>query len=162
MPTQINIYIPVNIQIFNDQTDLAISEEAVQLIAKSVLFEENITCDELSITFISNDEMCTLHEEFFNDPTPTDCISFPMDDPEEETHYCVLGEIFVCPFTAIKYAKEHHLDPYTETTLYIVHGLLHLFGYDDIEDADRIEMKAAEARHIKILQKKGLLLTISS
>ena len=81
-----------------------------------------------------------------------------MDSSAESDNYVMLGDIFVCPETAVRYAAEHGLDPYVEATLYIVHGLLHLLGYDDIDPADRRFMRRAEARHMKKLQAQGLVL----
>ena len=69
--------------------------------------------------------------------------------------YTILGDVFVCPETAVDYANTHDLAPYHELSLYIVHGLLHLMGYDDILEEDRNEMRKAEEKHMKHLKKKG-------
>lgn len=104
----------------------------------------------MSVNFVDVDTICSLHDEYFGDPSQTDCISFPLDGEEEE--YRVLGEIFVCPKTAIEYAKEHDGDPYEELLLYIIHGLLHLIGLDDIEPEDREEMRRREQKHLNNLK----------
>lgn len=80
-----------------------------------------------------------------------------MDDADE-TAYCVLGDLFVCPQVAVEYSQKHELDPSEELTLYVVHGLLHLMGYDDIEEDDVKTMREAEKIHMNHLKKKGLLL----
>ena len=54
------------------------------------------------------------------------------------------GEIFVCPLAAIAYAKKQESRPYEETALYIVHGLLHLLGYDDLEEKAKKNMRKKE------------------
>jgi len=146
----------VDIHVFDQQQDLKISPEAVSAIVKAVLLQENKQCDEVSIHFVETSKICDLHEEFFNDPTTTDCISFPIDEPNTP-HYCVLGEVFVCPKTAIDYGTTHNLCPYEETTLYIVHGMLHLLGYDDLGDEEP-EMRNAEKVHMKNLKKHNLIL----
>ena len=71
----------------------------------------------------------------------------------------VLGEVFVCPHTALLYSQQHNLDPYRECTLYIVHGLLHLLGYDDISDADQKKMRAMEEKCLAYLEQRSLILT---
>ena len=87
-----------------------------------------------------------------------------MDFPEirgeglEDLELKILGEIFVCPKTAIEYAVQYKKNPYEEVTLYIVHGLLHLLGYDDIEKNARNLMRKAERKHMKALTQKGLIL----
>lgn len=93
--------------------------------------------EELSLYFVTEETICSLHQEFFDDPTSTDCISFPMDDT-------YLGEVFVCPKVASEYAKKHQTSPYNELVLYIVHGILHLIGFDDIEQEDRLKMRQME------------------
>lgn len=139
------------INVFNEQSALAIAEEKVQEIVQKVIEGEGQTCDEVNIYFVDTKAICTLHEEFFDDPCPTDCISFPMDEKDDGfLPYRILGEVFVCPETAIAYAKENKGDPYAETFLYIIHGVLHLLGYDDIDEIDITAMREAEARYTSI------------
>ncbi len=142
------------INIFNDQNSLSINPQKVEQVIIQILEKEGCICDEVTIHFVDNATICDLHSRFFNDPSPTDCISFPMDE-EEDPFYRVLGEVFVCPETAIKYANEHNVNPYLETTLYVVHGMLHLLGYDDLEDQDRQLMRQAEAKHLEILKEQN-------
>ncbi len=148
----------MNIDITNKQKDLKILKNAVQKIAEEVVTFEGRSYDEVSIHFVTNKTMCSLHDEYFNDPSPTDCISFPLDDqtPEE---FSMMGDIFICPKTAIEYAaKNPEVTPTQEVTLYIVHGLLHLMGYDDMNDKDRAQMRKAEKRHMANLRSKNLVL----
>lgn len=144
--------------IANNQDALRFSLDTSKKIVERIILEEGQTCDEVSIYFVNTEEISRLHQEYFDDPSPTDCISFPMDEEEDGLSYRVLGDIFICPETAIEYAKSHQLDPYVETTLYIVHGLLHLMGYDDIEEEDITLMRQAEQRHMAKLKKLKLIL----
>jgi len=114
----------------------------------------NATCAEISIQFVTKEEIGILHEDFFDDPSPTDCITFPIDPPGPEA---LLGEVFVCPEVAQEYAAEHGGDSQTETILYICHGILHLLGYDDIEEKDQKEMRKYEAFLMEHLKKENLL-----
>lgn len=147
----------MNIHIFNSQTALKISKRQVKQIVNEVLHLERVTCDEVTISFVSPRRICQLHDLYFQDPSLTDCISFPIDD-EQQQGYRVLGEVFVCPQTAVQYASRHHKDPYLETTLYVVHGLLHLLGHDDMDQRKRRKMKTAEKRHLRHLQELNLML----
>ena len=81
----------------------------------------------------------------------------PIDDPGPSCE--ILGEIFVCPDTAIVYSKRHKLDVYCECTLYIIHGILHLLGFDDIEEDEIAKMRAAEKELMNHLREKNLILT---
>lgn len=151
--------IAVNIKVKNRQSSLKISPTKVKRIVSQVLAEEGQACDEVAIHFVDTAAIMQLHEDFFGDPSPTDCISFPLDSECDSIPYQMLGEVFVCPETAIEYASKHQMDPYEETTLYIVHGLLHLMGYDDLQPEDRKAMRKAEARHMRNLRKRSLQLT---
>lgn len=141
----------MNIFVDNQQTDLAIDPAKIKRVILAFLKLEKIRADEISINFVDTATICDLHAEYFDDPTTTDCISFPMDDEDEE--YRVLGEVFVCPRTAIDYAEENKTDPQEETILYVIHGLLHLIGLDDIEEEDREEMRRREKLHMANLEK---------
>lgn len=142
------------INIFNNQEALQLSQEAVQKVVAEVIHLEKQRCHEVSIYFVDTPEMCRLHEQYFGDPSTTDCISFPMDDSEEE--YRILGDVFVCPETAVRYASTHHTDPFNEITLYIIHGLLHLMGYDDMDEKDRKMMRLAEKKCMAKIKKNNI------
>lgn len=144
----------MKIDVINKQKALKISAPQVKKLVKAVLALENVSCDEVAIHFVDTKTITSIHGEFFNDPTPTDCISFPIDDESPSCGYRMLGEVFVCPQTAIEYASKHGSDPLEETTLYIVHGLLHLIGYDDIDPKDRKAMRAAEQRLMQKIKGK--------
>lgn len=146
------------VNVIDQQKDLKISPEQVERLVQTVIEFEGQKCDEVNVYFIDTPTICQLHEEFFDDPSPTDCISFPMDEEDDEEEYRILGEVFVCPATAIEYAGQHKGNAYQETSLYIIHGLLHLMGYDDIEDEDIALMRKSEKRHMSHLQKLKLLL----
>lgn len=149
--------------VFDDQPDLSISPSSVEPIVSSVLIGEGRAYDEVGIHFVTTKEICRLHALYFDDPSPTDCISFPLDlDIENDPTGCaLLGDAFVCPATARDFVAEHGGDVYEETTLYLVHSLLHLLGYDDIDAEDEKRMRQAEARHMEQIKKKGLLLASS-
>ena len=147
----------VKVNIFDEQPSLSFSQSKVKELVCEVITFEREFCDEVNIYFVNKDKISELHGTYFNDDSPTDCISFPMDE-KMEGGTRILGEVFVCPEIAVEYAKAHGVDPYTETSLYIVHGLLHLMGYDDIKEQDRGTMREAEARHMENLEKHNLLL----
>jgi probable rRNA maturation factor len=140
------------IHITNSQKNLRFSLASLKKMIPFLLNNLNIHTDELSLHFVSKKKMGIVHEEFFSDPSPTDCMSFPIDPPSESRDFHhVLGEIFVCPQVAVEYALENDLDPYKELTLYIIHGILHLIGYDDIQEVDRKKMRVMEEHCLSIL-----------
>lgn len=154
------------IHIENNQTDLPFASnllEQVTQIAQAILAQETpVKFQEFSCYFVDTPTICDLHAKFFDDPSPTDCISFPMEDDPENSDYPILGDVFVCPQTAKEYVADTGQDVYEETTLYVVHGILHLLGYDDIEEGDEKEMRTAEKRCMDMLKQKDLLLKAAS
>lgn len=146
----------MDIQIYNQQRDLSLPKKKLQAAVKAIIDYEGQACDEVTVHFVSRKNIVALHTQFFQDPSPTDCISFPMDSADIPG-YRVLGEIFVCPKAAIDYCAANGGDPLHETILYVIHGLLHLMDYDDIEPAKRKVMRQAEKRHLKHLQVLKLL-----
>ncbi len=135
---------------YDNQTDLFIDKKKVKAIVEEIFLFKKISSTELIVHFVSKEEISDLHKEFFNDPTSTDCITFPIREKD------LLGEVFICPHAAIEYSPE---DPYKETTLYLIHTILHLLGYDDLDSADQIKMRAAENEIMDHLTKKNLVLT---
>lgn len=100
---------------------------------------------ELSIAFVDKDEIGRIHDDFMGDPSPTDVITFP-GDPDLD----LAGEIIVCPQVALEYAQREKLDFSQELSLYLIHGYLHLCGFDDIDENDRKQMRLAEQQALKV------------
>ncbi len=101
---------------------------------------------ELSLAFLTDAALARIHEDFLNDPSPTDVITF-----EGQANLGSAGEICVSADTAANYASQRGRDFSEELTLYIVHGWLHLVGYDDMTPAKKRLMRAAERRAMKIV-----------
>ena len=119
----------------------------------------HIVTPEIVFHFVSQETISELHSEYFNDPSPTDCITFPVDQNGDNSDGNILGEVFICPKVAIEYGKEHGEDPYCEATLYLIHGLLHLLGYEDTEETPRLQMRQKESECLKHLSKKNVFLS---
>lgn len=147
----------IHIGINDHQTTLDIDPESVRQVVVFSLEAEGASADEVEIHFVDTPTISDLHAQFFDDPTTTDCITLPVDPPGTEP-YCLLGEVFVCPETAIQYANAHDTDVYRETTLYVVHGILHLLGYKDIEEDDIAAMRGAEHRIMTLLHERDALI----
>lgn len=103
---------------------------------------------ELSVAFLPDADLAALHGRFLDDPTPTDVITF-----EGEPALGSAGEVCVSPDTAAAYARRHGRDFSAELTLYVVHGWLHLAGFDDLEPAKKRKMRRAEARAMAVLDR---------
>ncbi|MBX3735905.1 MAG: rRNA maturation RNase YbeY [Candidatus Didemnitutus sp.] len=120
---------------------------------------------ELSLVFLTDAALAQLHAAFMDDPSTTDVITF-----EGDAAAGLAGEICVSADTAARYVsalegaataapRPRKQSPFpadqttfaTELTLYLVHGWLHLAGYDDLQPAKKRRMRAAEARALKLL-----------
>jgi probable rRNA maturation factor len=94
---------------------------------------------EVEVLLVSDTALTELHGRFLGDPTPTDVITFDLGDgggPE--------AEIYVSVDCALRVAADRAVEPARELALYLVHGALHLCGFDDHEDEDRTAMRTAE------------------
>jgi probable rRNA maturation factor len=146
----------LKIYVENLQKDLPLKKGDVRIVVREALRCLNVSCDEIALHFVGEKKIAALHAQFFDDPSITDCISFPLDKDH-------LGEVFVCPAVAISYAAKKKLDPYEETLLYVVHGILHLIGYDDLEPRAKREMRKMEKKCMDHLKLQGISLgSISS
>lgn len=148
----------MEIELYNEQDDLPIDLDKIKKLIPLILDFHHVKTDELSLYFLDDASMCELHEEFFDDPSPTDCMTFPIDGKNPATPGMphILGEIFVCPLTAIRYTNENGGNPQEELLLYIIHGILHLIDHDDIEEDDRKLMRIEEARTLDHLRTLGV------
>ncbi|MFV0415984.1 MAG: rRNA maturation RNase YbeY [Chthoniobacterales bacterium] len=99
------------------------------------------TFEEIDIAIVSDRKIAQVHKDFLNDPTPTDVITFPY------------GEIVVSADTAQHQAKQAGYSTEQELSLYIIHGLLHLNGYDDHTQTQRKEMHARQSKILKAVFK---------
>jgi probable rRNA maturation factor len=93
--------------------------------------------------------MSAYHQKYMGEPGPTDVLSFPMDElrppvDDEEPPEGLLGDIVLCPAVTARQAAEHGRTPEAEAEYLLVHGLLHLLGYDHgtaQEQADMFGLK---------------------
>ena len=114
---------------------------------------------ELEISLVDEAEMTRLHEEWMDESGPTDVLSFPMDElrPNEISKNnevpVVLGDVVICPDVARKQgdAAGHGLEQ--ELRILLVHGILHLLGFDHVEPAEEVEMFALQGKIVQDWQK---------
>lgn len=100
---------------------------------------------QLSVLFTNDREMTRLNSEYRNKHKTTDVLSFPLGEKEEG--YVVLGDIVISLPQALRQAREHRSTPRDELTRLLIHGYLHLLGYDheiSESEARRMERKERE------------------
>ena len=126
----------------NRQT-IPIEDEALIELARHTLIAEGRSRVELSVSFVDEAEMTDLHVRYMDEAGSTDVLSFPLDDVDERG-VRLLGDVVIAPSVA---ARNNPADPAAEVRLLLVHGILHVLGYDHEEDAERAEMWARQERY---------------
>ena len=100
----------------------------------------------LSVALLADPALARLHARYMGDPSATDVVTFPGDRANG-----VAGEVCLSADAAARQAARAGARLSEEITLYLVHGWLHLAGYDDRDPAARRAMRRAEARAMRIL-----------
>jgi probable rRNA maturation factor len=139
--------------LISNRQDAPIDEDALRALARETLLGEGTEHVELSVSFVDADEIAGLHERFMDEPGPTDVLSFPLDDPalpdavDEAARpqgVSFLGDVVVAPAEA---ERNNPTDPAAELRLLLVHGILHLLGYDHEDDDERTRMWERQERY---------------
>ncbi len=120
-----------------------VDEAGARDLARATLRGEGHVDVELSVSFVDEAEIEDLHVRFMDEPGPTDVLSFPLDDVDEDG-VRLLGDVVIAPAVA---ARNNPEDPSAELRLLLVHGILHLLGYDHEADAEKAEMWARQERY---------------
>ncbi|MCD5382827.1 rRNA maturation RNase YbeY [Candidatus Gracilibacteria bacterium] len=108
---------------------------------KSDFFDEK----EVNLFFVSDDEIQKLNKEFRGKDSATDCLSFEKSDEDKNDEFDpVFGECFIAMPYIQHQAEEYGVSLKFEITKMMIHSILHLYGFDHIDDADFEEMNALE------------------
>ena len=141
--------------LFDDRQDvMEITGDGCKAIEKAigaVIEAEELEGDfEVSVSFVTNEEIKELNKEFRNVDSETDVLSFPMDD--EFDGVILLGDIVLSTQRIIEQAKDfvHSLE--REMAYLTVHSMLHLLGYDHMNSDEKEEMRSREKEIMKKLQ----------
>jgi|SRR5438552_1200521 len=126
----------MNVIVSNRQY-LPVDEAGLAGLADRTLSVEGRAGVELSLSFVEPVEMSDLHVRYLNEPGPTDVLSFPLDEDG------LLGDVVVCPAEALR----NNPDLAAELRVLVVHGVLHLLGYDHEEEEERRRMWAKQAAY---------------
>ncbi|MCG8407291.1 MAG: rRNA maturation RNase YbeY [Phycisphaerales bacterium] len=117
-------------------------EQAVCDAARLTLRSHNIRRGCLEVAVVGMAEMCRQHERWMGDASPTDVLTFDLRDKIEAG--VVDGQLLVCKSVARRRARGRGADWRGELLLYVVHGCLHLCGYDDQDESEASRMHERE------------------
>lgn len=148
--------------------DLPCEELATKVIEAAIDYEDCPYEVEVNLLLTMNDEIQEMNQNFRQIDRATDVLSFPMVDYEEagnfdflddvmdafhpETGELMLGDIVISKEKVISQAEEYGHSVEREYAFLIAHSMLHLFGYDHVEDEERIVMEAKQKEIMEQLQ----------
>lgn len=168
----------LNILITNRQRTKKINPRFLKQVVAELFTEVEITEAELGIHLVSEKKMARVNWQFLQHEGSTDVITFDHATPvaalvkartKTRTASRVFtnaatrlhGELFVCVDDAVKQAKEFKTSWPAEVVRYIVHGILHLLGHDDLKPHLRRKMKREENRLVRLLARRFALANLS-
>lgn len=113
-----------------------------------------MTKSEVSFLFVDDAQITIMNRQYFKRDNPTDVIAFPQDygSTQAGPHLLNLGDIVISLERAEEQAKRYRKTLIDEIKLLIVHGVLHLMGYDDIKKEDKKKMRAMERKLLRRLK----------
>lgn len=127
----------------SDRQSEPVDVEGIVELARATLEGEGEARSELSVSFVTAEEMAKLHRTYLAEEGPTDVLSFPLGDVGDDG-VRVLGDVVIAPSVAVANRPE---DPASELRLLLVHGILHLLGHDHEDEDDRATMWAKQERY---------------
>ena len=135
------------VTVTNRQRRLKVNTRWLSQIARRALELVDDADFELGIVLLNDAAMAELNEKYHATSGPTDILTF--DYGEEQ------GELVISVECAVRQARRFRTTPRRELALYVIHGILHLHGYNDVTPPKRRRMRAAERRLMVRLQLKS-------
>lgn len=123
--------------------------QALKSAAKAVLEGEGIRDAKIVLAFVDNPHIHRLNKQFLDHDGPTDVLTFPYTNPKAKS---LEGEVVIGYQIAEEYAADRGHDTKLELLLYVVHGCLHLCGYDDTTAKAEKLMRAKEREYLTKLK----------
>lgn len=141
--------------LFDDRQDVMEitkdNEAAIKRAVDAVLSEEELHGDfEISVSFVTNEEIKELNREYRNVDNETDVLSFPMN--EEFDGVTILGDIVISTQKIIEQASDYNHSLEREMSYLTVHSMLHLLGYDHMCSDEKSHMREKEKEIMKKLK----------
>jgi probable rRNA maturation factor len=133
--------------LLDDRQSIPVDADGLVALARECLIGEGAANSELSVSFVTEDEIADLHLRYLDEEGPTDVLSFPQDDEESGDGVRLLGDVVIAPAVA---ARNNPPDPGGEMRLLLVHGILHLLGHDHDDETERAAMWARQERYATV------------
>ena len=137
------------VHIINRQSAVKVSTKDLKDLLEDVIADELGRDVRVNVLVSDDSHITELNRQFLGRDEPTDVLSFPLDEKGPEDDEPTFGDVVISGETALREATERNIEPERELTLYALHGVLHLLGYDDQTEPDRKRMCAREAEILK-------------
>ena len=136
----------VNSEIPEGHPDGVIDEEKWRDLAIPTLQAEGVPTGELNLIFVDSQNIQQLNKTYLGKSEPTDVLAFPIDSFDVLTTDTplLLGDVIICPEKAMENAKAQNKTLEEEIALLVLHGVLHILGYDHAEPNGKAVMKKRE------------------
>ncbi|MDY0163026.1 rRNA maturation RNase YbeY [Desulfobotulus sp.] len=147
------------IQIDNSQNQMPLNEQNLTEKATHILNALGCPEGELSVLFVDDAHMREINRDYRQKDAPTNVLAFAMNEGEfGHINPELLGDVVISTETALREAAEWKMDPQVRITQLLVHGVLHLFGYDHEESPEAEErMEAKSTELVRMLEKNETL-----
>lgn len=148
---------------FGDEQDEPAPTGELTRLAELVLTEEGLDGGAVvGITLVDDAEIARLNEHYLGKAGPTDVLSFPIEDaapgrPPRQSRNgppVTVGDVFIAPAVVRANALRREVGYEDELALMVVHGLLHLLGWDHVDDAEAEAMERREAALLELVGRK--------
>jgi probable rRNA maturation factor len=136
----------LKVEICDTQSLLDVDAERLAGLARRVLEAQGIRRASISLALVDNRTSQRVNRDHLGHDWPTDVISFRLSDPADPE---LAGELIVSAEMARATAAEISADPWAELALYVVHGVLHMCGYDDHTDESAQVMRNQEDQALR-------------
>jgi probable rRNA maturation factor len=130
------------------QEVVEIDRRRMREVARAVLEGENVADAEVSLAFVDNATIHRLNQRYLSHDEPTDVLTFPLSEPGAKR---MAGELVIGAEVAKAQAQSRGHDVQAELALYVIHGLLHLCGYNDTSASHEAAMRERERHYLKAL-----------
>lgn len=140
------------LEITNQQDLLPVDETELEKIVHRLLNDEQVAAAEISLVLVDNPTLRELNIQYLNHDYDTDVLSFLLEEEQLETPAGnrrgagkrIEGELIISTEMALERAPEYEWPAENEFILYVIHGILHLLGYDDLTAPERMLMRERE------------------
>lgn len=140
------------IVIENLQKKISLKIPLIKKVVKIVLKQERVKNAVLSIVFVSSQKIRAMNIKYLGRAYVTDVLAFDLSD-EKKDRESISGDIIISTDAVVQNSREFKTSEKHELMLYIIHGILHLLGYDDHTQKDIVKMRKRESELIEIVKR---------